>query len=226
VDFIAVDTINDPGGYEQMQKLGVRHVPVVAKGTQYILCHNLELVAEFVGVHGTGHVPLPPDELVKKWINVLHATQRYVRQFSAEQLMLDAQPNRPRQTRWVAHHVFNIGDAHLKCVVDGAKDVNEITRMANVERFISGEDLARFGADVIARLESWWGELTDRSGRQTLDTVYGTITLHQLLDRSTWHSAQHARQIMDVLERLGITPDGRLTAAELAGLPLPERIWD
>jgi hypothetical protein len=29
-----------------------------------------------------------------------------------------------------------------------------------------------------------------------------------------------------VLERFGIEPDDRLTADDLAGLPLPERIWD
>jgi hypothetical protein len=29
-----------------------------------------------------------------------------------------------------------------------------------------------------------------------------------------------------VLERFGIEPDDRLTAEDLAGLPLPERIWE
>jgi len=43
---------------------------------------------------------------------------------------------------------------------------------------------------------------------------------------STWHSAQHARQMIAVLERLGLEPDVRLTSEDLAGLPLPERIWE
>jgi hypothetical protein len=29
-----------------------------------------------------------------------------------------------------------------------------------------------------------------------------------------------------VLERMGIEPDGRLQPGELAGLPLPERLWE
>jgi hypothetical protein len=29
-----------------------------------------------------------------------------------------------------------------------------------------------------------------------------------------------------VLERFGIEPNGRLTVEDLAGLPLPEGIWD
>jgi hypothetical protein len=50
--------------------------------------------------------------------------------------------------------------------------------------------------------------------------------LHQLLERSTWHPAQHARQLMAVLEGFGIAPDGPLSAEDLAGLPLPERLWE
>ena len=47
-----------------------------------------------------------------------------------------------------------------------------------------------------------------------------------VFERSTWHSAQHARQLIHVLERFGIEPDGRLTAEDLAGLPLPERLFE
>ncbi|MEK7877879.1 MAG: NrdH-redoxin, partial [Pseudomonadota bacterium] len=57
-------------------------------------------------------------------------------------------------------------------------------------------------------------------------TFFGMQPIHMLYERSTWHSAQHARQLAAVLERLGIEPDGRLTAEDLAGLPLPERLWE
>jgi hypothetical protein len=59
-----------------------------------------------------------------------------------------------------------------------------------------------------------------------MKTYYGMQPLHQLLERSTWHSAQHTRQLMAVLERYGIQPDGPLTQAHLGGLPLPERLWE
>jgi hypothetical protein len=59
-----------------------------------------------------------------------------------------------------------------------------------------------------------------------LKMYYGTHPLHQFLERSAWHSAQHARQIVAVLERLGIAPDGPLTAADYAGLPLPAGLWE
>ena len=46
------------------------------------------------------------------------------------------------------------------------------------------------------------------------------------MERCTWHSAQHARQIMALLERFGIAPDGPLTAADYAGLPMPAALWE
>jgi len=50
--------------------------------------------------------------------------------------------------------------------------------------------------------------------------------LHELLERSTWHSAQHARQLMYILERYGISPNGPLVEKDLAGLPLPEGLFE
>jgi hypothetical protein len=81
-----VDVLNDQGGRERLLQLGVRNVPVVARGEQFVFGQNLEDVAEFVGLQGTGHEPLPPDELVRKWTNVLRAAQRYVGQLPDEKL--------------------------------------------------------------------------------------------------------------------------------------------
>jgi hypothetical protein len=73
---------------------------------------------------------------------------------------------------------------------------------------------------------NWWTRLDDKSCQQKVKTFYGTPPMHQLFERSTWHSAQHTRQMIAVLERFGIEPDVRLTAEDLAGLPLPEGIWE
>jgi hypothetical protein len=40
-----VDVLNTPGGRERLLKLGVRNVPVVARGDQYVFGQNLEDVA-------------------------------------------------------------------------------------------------------------------------------------------------------------------------------------
>jgi hypothetical protein len=219
--------LNDAGGRERLLKLGVRNVPVVAKGEQYVFGQNLEDVAEFVGLQGTGHKPLPPEELISKWTNVLRAAQRLIRQIPDDKLNERVIPNRERPVRLLAHHVFRIGEAFLETAIDG---VEYAVQHANVPpadgTCTTGKELARYGDEVIARLEKWWAGLADKSCTQKLPTFYGPQPLHQVLERSTWHSAQHGRQLAHLLERYGIQPDRPLTQAELAGLPLPERLFE
>lgn len=227
MDFDAVDVLNDPGGRQRLLALGVRNVPVVAKGGQYVFGQNLEDVAEFVGLQGTGHTPLPPEELVRKWVTVLRAVQRYVRQIPSERFNERVIDNRDRSIRLMGHHIFRIAEAYLETVIDGVEYWIQHANMPPKDgTFLNGEELAHYGDEVIARLQRWWDGLADDSCQQKLKTYYGMQPMHQLLERSTWHSAQHARQLMAVLGRYGIEPDGPLTEEQLAGLPLPERLWE
>ena len=205
----------------------MRNVPVVAKGERFVFGQNLEDVAEFVGLEGSGHTPLPPPELIKRWVIVLRAAQRFLRQIPAERLNERVIDNRDRSIRLMGHHVFRIGEAYLETVENG---VEYWIQHANVPpadgTCVTGDEIARYGEQVIARLEKWWAGVADPSLAQKVKTYYGMQPLHQLFERSTWHSAQHARQLTAVLERMGIEPDGRLQPGELAGLPLPERLWE
>ena len=219
--------VNDPTGKEQLLKLGVRTVPVLARSGQYIFCQNLEDVAEFVGLQGTGLTPLPPGVLFTKWTIVLRAAQRYIRQIPNARLNDRAIDNRDRSIRLLSHHIFRIGEAFLETAIDG---VEYWVQLANVPpqdgTYITGDEIASYGDSVIERIENWWTRLDDKTCQQKVKTFYGTPPMHQLFERSTWHSAQHTRQMIAVLERFGIEPDGRLTVEDLAGLPLPEGIWE
>ena len=219
--------MNDPAGQAQLLKLGVRTVPVLSRDGQYIFCQNLEDVAEFVGLQGTGHTPLPPAALIAKWTVVLRAAQRYIRQIANERLNERAIDNRDRSIRLLSHHIFRICEAFLETALDG---VEYWVQLANVPpqdgTYTTGAEIVSYGDNVIERIENWWIRLDDKSCQQKVKTFYGTPPMHQLFERSTWHSAQHTRQMIAVLERFGIEPDGRLTVEDLAGLPLPEGIWE
>ncbi|MDB5862904.1 MAG: hypothetical protein JWO70_710 [Betaproteobacteria bacterium] len=205
----------------------MRNVPVVAKGESFVFGQNLEDVAEFVGLQGTGHTPLPPDVLVGKWVNVLRAAQRLVRQIPDDKMGERVIPNRDRAIRLLTHHVFRIGEAFLETVIEGVDYAVQHANKPPAEgTYTQGPQVAEYGGQVISRIEAWWAQLADKSGTQMLPTYYGPQPLHQVLERSTWHSAQHSRQLAAVLERYDIQPDGALTPQDLAGLPLPERLWE
>jgi len=202
-------------------------VPVLARAGQYIFCQNLEDVAEFVGVQGTGHTPLPPAVLLAKWINVLRTAQRYIRQIPDWRLVERVIDNRDRSIRLMSHHIFRIGEAFLETAID---DVEYRVNNANVPpadgTCTTAAEIVQYGDSIISRIQTWWEQLEDKSCRQKIRTFYGTPPLHQLFERSTWHSAQHTRQLIAVLERFGIPPDERLSSEDLAGLPLPEGLWE
>jgi len=222
-----IDVLNDPGGREQLLKLGVRNVPVVAKGENYVFGQNLEDVAEFVGLQGTGHKPLPPNQLIKKWVNVLRAAQRYIRQIPAQRIHERVIDNRDRSIRLLSHHIFRIGEAFLECAINGVEySIGHANVPPKDGTFLTGAEIAGYGDEVIERLQQWWDGLPDKSLGWKIKTYYGMQPLHVVFERSTWHSAQHARQLIDVLERFGIEPDRRLTPQDLAGLPLPERLFE
>ena len=218
---------NDVGGRDQLLALGVRTVPVVARGEQFVFAQNLEDVAEFVGLQGTGHVLLPPEQLIGKWLNVLGALQRYIGQMPQARLEERVIGNRDRSIRVMSHHVFRIAEAFLESVVDG---VEYSTALANAEpapgTYLTCGEITAYGGEVSVRLQRWWDALADRSCQQKVKTFFGMQPVHMLFERSTWHTAQHARQLIAVLERFGIEPDGRLSAADLAGLPLPQGLWE
>lgn len=221
--------MNDPSGQglERLKALGTRKVPLLSRGDKYVFAENLEKVAEFVGLAGTGHTPLPPIELHAKWTNVLRAALRYVRQMPDAHLQERAIPNRDRAIRLVLHHIFRIGEAFLETAAEN-KEYWEWHAQQPPENgtMLSSEEIARYGEDVVARIDQWWNGLADKSGRQPVKTYMGEQPIHLLLERSAWHSAQHVRQVMALLDRYGIVPDRPLTKEDLAGLPLPERLWE
>lgn len=227
MDFEAVDVINDAGGRERLLALGVRNLPVVAKGAEYVLGQSLEDIAQFVGVK-TGHTRLPPPAIIEKWTAALRAAQRYMRQFPAARINESVIHNRDRPIRLLGHHVFYVVEAYLKAVNDKIEYSPSNTNVParDEKKYQSGDEIARYGEGVIADLQHWWDAAKNISFAQIVPTSYGQQALHEVFERSAWHSAQHVRQLGDVLERFGIEPDGKLTADALRGLPLPERIWE
>jgi len=225
VDYESINVHGNAAGMEELRKLGARSVPIVARGGQFVFAQTLTDVIKFLNLDIRLQERLSPEELVGKLRIVLPAAARYLQQIPAA--CLD-QPfrNRNRPVRALGHHVFRIVEAFLEAVHDGRELTYELIMQEAAPSLRSGADLARYGADVLARVERWWQNCADRSCGELMDTYFGRQSMHVVLERTAWHPAQHTRQLMLILDTLNIEPDGRLTAADLAGLPLPDKAWD
>lgn len=219
--------LHDRGGRERLLKLGLRQGPVIVKGEEYVLGQNLDDVIEFLGLGaGGGHQRLPTDQLIIKWRRALEVAEKYSRQLPNDRINELALEGRPRTVRQVTHHLFRVAEAFLETTIDGVEYTMDLYQKPPQDgTYTSGEELAVYGAGINARLQKWWDELEDRTCKRTIKTYYGVQSIYVVYERSTWHSAQHVRQIAAVLERYGIVPVDRLTGQDLAGLPMPEEIW-
>ena len=223
---VVVDVLNDAGGRELLfNTFGIRKVPVLAKGDQYAMGQMLDPFAKLAGLPMPGADRLTPEQLYRKYETVFAAGERLARQFPAERFRERVIPHREREIRTLCYHVFRIGEAFLE-TWDGAEYSLKIADNEPPEAMRTGDDVARYGESVWKRYEAWWNGLEDRKLARTLKTYYGDTVAHQVFERVTWHSAQHCRQLAAVLERIGIEPDRPLTPQDLAGLPLPERLWE
>ena len=156
----------DPEGFARLQRLGPRKVPVLARGDRFIFTQSLEDVAEFVGLASSGLARLPPEALVEKWLVVLRTAQDYTRQFTPSRFEEDAVASRPRPVRVLAHHVFRVAEAFLETAVDGREySIGAANQESPVK--LDREAVARYGADIVARVEAWWGGLASegKAGR-------------------------------------------------------------
>jgi len=225
VAFESIDVSARPEAMQDLLAFGVKTVPVVARGGEFVFAQALEDVSRFVGAKFDSQ-RLPPQQLMDKWLAVLRAAQRHALQIPPARMGERAVESRDRSIRDLAYHVYQIPDAFLRAVEDGLEDLTTTYNAPPPANVVSAQDIQQYGEGVSARLERWWSRLPDKSCRQTVKTYYGERPLHELLERCTWHSAQHARQMIAVLERVGVEPKGRLSAADYAGLPMPQGLWE
>lgn len=225
IEFESINVHDNPAGMAELAKLGARSVPVVALGGKYTLCQSFNDVVKFLDLKTKLMDPLPPAQLVARLDLVLNAAARYVRQFGAQQLR-EVFRNRNRTPGGTAFHVFRVAEMGLQAAqgielkFEGFNDVPP--------EHWSGEDIARWGLQVRERVLAWWQEQErkDPTLDFTVPTYYGQRPMHDVLERTTWHAAQHTRQVMLMLETYGHQPDGPLTSQDLAGLPVPDEVWD
>jgi len=210
---------------EELRKLGARSVPIVARGGEFVFAQTLTDVIKFLGLKVKAQEALSPEALIAKANIILPAAARYIRQIPPPELDKPFR-NRNRPKRVLAYHIFRIVEGFLESMSDGKQLTYDRIMEAAPSSVTTGEDIARYGEEVLKKLNGWWAANPDKGCRREVDTYFGMHPLHVVLERTVWHPAQHTRQLMLVLETLGIAPDRPLTAMDLAGLPLPEKAWD
>jgi hypothetical protein len=221
VKFEGFDVEAEPERRRDLEPFGVPRVPATIVGDRAVHGWNPKALAELVGVAYTEHEALSPAELAGRLDLVLAATQRALRQIPSEHLGMKA-PGRNRTVRQLGFHVFRLSAAFVDTREQG--HLPEQTFEENPPAAMAdGAAVAGYGETVRRRLAEFWARPGWCDGH--VSTYYGPQSAHDFMERTTWHAAQHLRQIYWFLERMGVSAESPLTDRDLAGLPMPRDVW-
>ncbi|MDW8258503.1 MAG: glutaredoxin family protein [Gammaproteobacteria bacterium] len=226
VEFESVNVRADPQAYAELQALGLRTVPVLARGADYVLAQDIDEVAAFVGLSAE-RARLPVAELCARLTALLSIAERQIAEIP-EHFATATVPGRDRRWLDLAFHLPMIVRGFLEAAAGGELAYEFYEREAP-PRASAPTAVARLVRQTRTRFTRWQRRhLTDPDlPARTLRTYFGAKRLDVVLERTTWHVAQHCRQLEDLLvRRAGVQPTVRLDRTLLEGLPLPQNIWD
>jgi DinB superfamily len=217
--------LSDEGAMDELLALGPKQLPVVSKSGKWVNGQSLKPVADLVGIDLGEIKHLPPAELARRIDLIVDGAARFFSQFPARNIG-DQLPGRPRSLAQLTWHLFNVVDAFLEHE-RGIPLVNDAYGRLPAAGS-SRSDILAYGADVRKRFAAWWEASKTRTDwTQPAKVYYGGVAVHEFLERTTWHSGQHSRQLMwALLDRYGIEPDDPLGPEMWQGLPMPEKVWD
>jgi hypothetical protein len=221
VKFEGFDVEAQPERRRDLEPFGILRVPATILGDRAVHGWNPKALAELVGVPYSEREPLSPDQLAQRLDTVLAATQRALRQVPPEHLGMK-KPGRDRTVRQLGFHVFRVAASFVDTREQGhlAEHWFEENPPADMA---DGDAIAAYGDTVRRRLQAYAARPGWCDG--VVSTYYGPQPAHEFMERTTWHAAQHLRQVYWFLEQMGVRAASPLTDADLAGLPFPRDVW-
>jgi hypothetical protein len=195
---------------------------VLSRGDKFNFGQNTPQIIDFIGLTEDGGPQLSVEELHARVDKFMTAAIELFPLMPYDRLGTFV-PGRPRSYRTLGYHLFRVIDAFV-----GANEgVTLMQAMFREEPPVDAatDVLVTYGRQVQQRYREWWAK-NDHAASKTLETYYGPQTLHELLERTTWHSGQHVRQYMMLLEKEGVSHHRPLVDGDFAKLPMPQNVWD
>lgn len=212
-----------PTAAAELKRLGVPRVPAVAVGDRAVHGWNPAGYAALVGVDYRPVTKLSPAVLGARLDGILASTEALARRIPDEKMEWTP-PERNRPLADLAFHVFRLSLGFVEGVDRDSFPETVHTETAPPD-LRTGDAVARYGALVRARISGWFAGAGGDEFERTVTTYWGPVTAHDLLERTTWHAAQHLRQLYILAERIGVTPAAPMPSKDFEGLPLPAAIW-
>ena len=183
-------------------------------------------VSDFLDIDAPEGGMLSGPELSAKLDMILVGAKRFINQLPNEHLHKNVR-NRERTLGHLAVHIFRIPQGFLASAQGGELSYDFLSK--GLDPWMKNtNDILEFGEEIRINFKKWWNSNPDVECHDTVvKTYYGDRSMYEVLERTCWHSGQHVRQIMMLLEEdFNILPRQPLLAKDFCGLPMPDKIWD
>jgi glutaredoxin len=252
VEFVAINVQEDPDAASELEGLGARSLPVVTVGDRFSVGIDLSELDRLLGLADSGPRLLPWSDLVDRAPHLLDVAVRYARQLPADHyedpipgledlklplVLPDGTPLlRPDGTPYIPHrhyvglvrHIVGHGAKFERMATDPGVDITDTVSFVLLGEPEDDEPLEDVFADaeqIVAAIRRRWPPGVEPDLARVMNTFSGPQSLHQMLHATVYSLTQHTRQLMTVLEMLGVEPDGPLGGNDYAGLELPVGVW-
>lgn len=226
VPFESVNVLDDENSAADLAALGAQSIPVVSRGNVFVFAQSLPQVAEFVGRSAPVAERLSAAELMTRWRYFLDVSRLQITQMPLEHLSYRPVPNRDRSLLSLGYHIFQVPHSFLESVIDGIEDWTIRANLPLPANVTLPAHVVSYADEIISRLAGWWSRLSDKDCKWNVKTYYGARPAVELLERQTWHSAQHARQVQSVLQMLNVPLKATIEDKHYRGLPMPTGLWE
>lgn len=223
IPFESINVLEDQAGFEELQRRGIKALPLIFRGEDMVFGQSLDDVARFIGLDRK-IVRLPLPVYAEKWSYVLDRALEIIERLPETRLAERAFPGRPRLLLELSYHVFQIPEAFIKVMDEGLDDTRPVVNGV-YDHLRSKADVLDYAGAVRADLAAWLAANPELGEGRTVKTYWGMQPATQLLERFTWHSAQHTRQLDFVLSEV-TGSQSLIDPAVYEGLPLPKGMWD
>lgn len=228
VEFESINVVEDSAALDELKEMGALALPVLARGGEHVIGLDMDQVRAFTGTEEPAPQLLPAAELVQRVERFLPAVVRFAGQLPAD--CHDQQiPGRNRTYLGLANHIVAHVEIFLTLAGGAAFTLEGVDEevLRGLEREIQPpQQLGIRSGEATGRLRDWLATATADELDRVVPTFFGDQTVHALLSSCAYSVAQHTRQLMAVLELLGIEPAEPVGPDAFAGLPMPAGVWE
>ena len=179
---------------------------------------DLAQVAQLLGLSYESEIVLSPSELLTRLVQINETLTKIGPRLTNEFLRVKL-PGRERTVLGLINHISEISSVLIEVLRGEVFTASKADAEPQIELVI-----AELIPILLARNEVLKSVHIDPD--RMADTYFGDQSLHTVINRTVWHSAQHLRQLVDLCQ----TQQAQLEIPEIShllqDLPLPQKVWD